>query len=78
MPVAVEGVDLPLWGMEVDVERARAEIRVSILCSFLTCVHAQRLTIATPSVPHASQGWVVGPVLSPPCCEVRWGTPPSP
>jgi hypothetical protein len=27
-PVAVEGTDLPLWGMEVDVERARADIRV--------------------------------------------------
>jgi arsenite-transporting ATPase len=26
-PVAVEGIDLPLWGMEVDVERARADIR---------------------------------------------------
>ncbi len=27
-PVAVEGTDLPLWGMEVDVERARGEIKV--------------------------------------------------
>lgn len=29
--MAVEGTDLPLWGMEVDVERARAEIKVRIL-----------------------------------------------
>ena len=26
-PVAVEGTELPLWGMEIDVERARAELR---------------------------------------------------
>ena len=34
-PVAVEGVDLPLWGMEVDVERARADIRVCLVATFL-------------------------------------------
>ena len=26
-PVAVEGTELPLWGMEIDVERAKAELR---------------------------------------------------
>jgi hypothetical protein len=31
----VEGVDLPLWGMEVDVERARADIRVCLDATFL-------------------------------------------
>ncbi len=25
--MAVEGTELPLWGMEIDVERARAELR---------------------------------------------------
>jgi hypothetical protein len=34
-PVAVEGIDLPLWGMEVDVERARADIRVCLDATFL-------------------------------------------
>ena len=27
VPVAVEGTDLPVWGMEIDVERAKAELR---------------------------------------------------
>ena len=26
-PVAVEGTELPLWGMEIDVERAKAELK---------------------------------------------------
>ena len=26
-PVPVEGTDLPLWGMEVDVEQAKEELR---------------------------------------------------
>ena len=36
-PVAVEGVNLPLWGMEVDVERARADIRVWPAATLLLC-----------------------------------------
>ena len=29
-PVAVEGTDLPLWGMEVDPEQAKDELRASM------------------------------------------------
>ena len=29
-PVAVEGTDLPLWGMEVDPEQAKEEFRASM------------------------------------------------
>ena len=29
-PVAVEGTDLPLWGMEVDPEEAKDELRASM------------------------------------------------
>ena len=75
MPVAVEGVDLPLWGMEVDVERARAEIRVLPSIYILDLLHAQCLTVATPSASPTSHGWVLGPVRSSQCCEVRQGTP---
>ena len=52
-PVAVEGTDLPLWGMEVDVERARADIRVRPAQAGVPVAVVQpsrQLCLADPSV----------------------------